>query len=87
MPRLLEFFLSSIARKLASLVGDFLLGTSSSGELCPSEMQNEPPLDPRLLADFAGVDDRKMGLKGRGEGGVGPYMGDIPGGCRPGRGA
>ena len=32
-------------------------------------MQNEPPLDPRLLADFE-VDDRKMELKGGGEGGV-----------------
>ena len=39
-------------------------------------MQNDPPLDPRLLADFA-VDDRKMGLKGGGEGGVR--------GCRRGR--
>ena len=64
-----EFSFSSIARTLANLVGGFLLGTSSSGESYLSEMQIEPPLDPRLLADFA-VDDRKMGLKGGGEGGV-----------------
>ena len=61
---LLSGFRSIIERNLAILLGVFLLGTSSSGELCPSGIQNEPPLDARLLADFAPLDGRGIGLKG-----------------------
>jgi hypothetical protein len=69
---------SILERNIANLLGDFLLGTSSSGELCPSEMQKEPVLDTRLLTDFAGLGDRRMGLEG-GEGGEpsGLYMGGV----------
>ena len=71
---LLGYFFFGVARALPSLLGDFLLGTSSSGELYPSEMQNEPPFDPGLLADFAGLDGWNKGLKGIGVPG-GLYMG------------
>jgi len=53
--------------KLASQLGGFLLGTSPSGELCPSGIQHEPPLDARLLADFVRLDGRGIGLEGEGE--------------------
>ena len=71
---------SDLERNLTCLLGDFLLGTSSSGELCPSEIQQEPPLDPRLLTDLTEPDDRTTMLKG-GEGGErGEFDGPDTGG-------
>ena len=43
-------------------------------------MQHEPPLEPRLLADFTGLDGRKIGLRGGEVGGGelgGLYMGSM----------
>ena len=46
----------------------------------PFQKRQEPPLEPRLLADFTGLDGRKIGLRGGEVGGGelgGLYMGSM----------